>query len=211
MPAEIDTVIDDGAGIVTLIESKAAADYALRRDEALVFSGKVRDHQRSRSFRWSGVHALVASAGRLDAIFCRWCFYEGIDVVDPDRFPLIVLARLPYLLTGTEAAMLLDHYPYRWLQDILRLTPDETATGPMLLRRRARLERLREGALHDLNDIQAKLSESVWAVLASPSRDSVKKGGLFNRARRQFEELGVMAPIARATPAGPGQPCVEGV
>ena len=54
------------------------------------------------------IHAAVVSAGRLDAVFCRWCFYEGIDVVDPDRFPLIVLARLPYLLSRAEFALLED-------------------------------------------------------------------------------------------------------
>jgi hypothetical protein len=85
MPVEIDTAVDDGMGILTALESKARDDYVLRREEAFVFSAKLRDYEASHPFRWQDIQAFVVSAGRLDGIFCRWCFYEGIDVIDPDR------------------------------------------------------------------------------------------------------------------------------
>jgi hypothetical protein len=197
MPAEIDTAVDHDGGILSLVESKAREDYTLCRDEALVFSGKVRDHEESRCFRWQGVQPLIVSAGRLDAVFCRWCFYEGIDVIDPDRFPLIVLARLPYLLGRTVFSLLQDHCPYDWLRDVLQITANESATGPMLLRNPARRGKLREDVLHDLNDIQARLSECVWSALLNVVDEGTsqdRQAALLDRARREFEELGVVVP-----------------
>jgi len=140
-------------------------DYRLRREEALIFSGKVQDRERSWAFRWRGVHALIASAGRLDNVFCRWSFHRGIDVLDPDRLPLTVLARLPYFLNRDELALLQDHYPYDWLRDTLRMTREESVNGPLLLRNPERCDVVNEGVLHDLNDIQARLSESVWNAM----------------------------------------------
>lgn len=202
MPAEIDTAVDDGAGILSLIESKAVSDYALRRNEAFIFSGKIRDHEASQAFRWRGVYALMASAGRLDAIFCRWCFCEGIDVVDPDRLSLNVLARLPYILNRNEFALLQDHHRYDWLRDILQISRDETINGPVLLRHPNRRGKLKDTTLHDLNEIQAKLSESVWAAVATnvsgdgteEERDAI----LLDRAYREFQEIGVTLPAEAA-------------
>lgn len=205
MPAEIDTAVDDGGGIVTIIESKAVDDYGLRRDEAWIFSGRVRDHEASPSFRWQGAQALIASVGRLDAIFCRWCFYEGIDVVDPDRFPLTVLARLPYVLSDSEFALLQDHYPYDWLRDVLQMTHDEIVAGPMLLRRPARRGKLVAAVLDDLNEIQARLSESVWSMLLSAVPNGTREerqATLLARARNEFQRLGITIPALTMKPPG---------
>jgi hypothetical protein len=211
MPAEIDTAIDDGAGIVTLIESKAANDYALRREEVLLFSGKVRDHENFQRFRWPGVYSLVASAGRLDGVFCRWSFYEGIDVTDPDRFPLIVFARLPYFLSRAEFAVLQEHHQYDWLRDILQMSRDEVIRGPLLLRRTDRRQILRESVLHDLNEIQVRLSECVWKALAGIDSDQTcaeREAGLLAHALQDFEELGISVPfrIIRTALEGTGRP-----
>jgi hypothetical protein len=198
MPAEFDSAIDDGVGILTLVESKAVEDYRLRRDEALIFSAKVQDHQRARAFCWQGVHALMASAGRLDNVFCRWAFHEGVDVLDPDRLPLIVLARLPYFLSRDEFAMLQDHQPYDRLRDALRMTREECVNGPLLLRNPERWELLNnDGILHDLNDIQARLSDSVWTAMLSTvpgATGEEREAALFGRAQANFETLGVFAP-----------------
>ena len=188
MAAEIDTAVDDGMGILTLVESKANDDYQLYRDAAFVFSGKIREREAARHFRWNGTYAVVASVGRLDAVFCRWCFYEGIDVLDPDRFPLIVLARLPFFLSDSELEALENQHLHSWLSDTLQLSNDEIKTGPMLLRGRARRGQLREGALHDLNEIQANLSESLWSALLGRGDEQM----LLDRAARQFDRLNVV-------------------
>jgi hypothetical protein len=138
MGAEIDTAVDDGRGILTLIESKANDDHRLYRDAAFVFSGKIREREASRGFRWTGTYAVMASAGRLDSVFCRWCFYEGIDVIDPDRFPLVVLSRLPAFLSNTQLSVLENVHFYDQLNEVLQLTSEEINQGPMLLRSAAR-------------------------------------------------------------------------
>ena len=199
MAAEFDTAIDDGNGILSLVESKAVPDYLLRREASFIFSAKVQDHETARSFRWRGLHALVGSSGRLDGIFCRWCFRQGIDVVDPDRFPLNVLARLPHILSPDEFAVLLDHHTYDWLGDILQMTRDERINGPMLLRVPGRMAKLTESTLHDLNELQVKLSESVWTALAGSrfgEKDLEQRESLMlDRAYVEFQNLGLAIPL----------------
>ena len=95
LPAEFDTVVSHDRRALTIVESKAMADYALRRDAVLVLSGKIRDHEMAPGFGWINVNPFIASAGLVGPEFCRWCFAEAIDVTDPRRFPLAVLARLP--------------------------------------------------------------------------------------------------------------------
>ncbi len=95
LPAEFDTAVSHDPRALTIVESKAVADYALRRDAALVLSGKIRDHEMGPGFGWVNVNPFIASAGLVGPEFCRWCFVEAIDVTDPRRFPLAVLTRLP--------------------------------------------------------------------------------------------------------------------
>jgi hypothetical protein len=69
LPAEFDTAVNHDTRVVSILESKAVADYKLRRDAAMVLSGKIRDHELSRGFRWGAVNALVASGGLLGLSF----------------------------------------------------------------------------------------------------------------------------------------------
>ncbi|SRR5260221_9817933 len=199
MAAEIDTAIDDGHGVLSLVESKAFPDFSLRREASFIFAAKVQDHESARTFRWRGLHALIASSGRLDGIFCRWCFRQGIDVVDPDRFSLNVLARLPHILSRDEFAVLLDHHAYDWLGDILQMNRDERIDGPMLLRLPGRMAKLTESTLHDLNELQAKLSESVWTALAASALGEMdleqRESLLLDRAYVEFQNLGLAIPF----------------
>src|SRR6266702_1424959 len=199
MAAEIDTAIDDGHGILCLVESKAVPDYSLRREASFIFAAKVHDHESARTFQWRGLHALIASSGRLDGIFCRWCFRQGIDVVDPDRFPLNVLARLPHILSRDEFAVLLEHHAYDWLGDVLQMSLDERVDGPLLLRLPGRIAKLTEAKLHDLNELQAKLSESVWTALAEIAFGDIdleqRESLLLDKAYIEFQNLGVEFPV----------------
>jgi len=198
MAVEFDTAVDDGQGILSLVEAKAVADFALRRDATFVLAAKIVDHESAPHFRWLGVHAQLASAGRLDGIVCRWCYRQGIDVSDPDRFPLNVLARLPFVLSRKEFAVLRDHHRFDWLHEVLQISREEIANGPVLLRRPARLARLTDVVLHDLNDIHAKLSESVWAAVveAATGQDFSEESEhlILERARNEFVKLGVGFP-----------------
>ena len=152
---------------LTLIESKANDDFRLYRDAAFVFSEKIREREASRGFRWTGTYAVMASAVNPITVFCRWCFYEGIDVIDPDRFPLVVLSRLPAFLSNAQLSALENVHFYDQLNDALQLTHEEINQGPMLLRLAARRIRLYGDVLHDLNTIQANLSKSIWYTCVS--------------------------------------------
>jgi hypothetical protein len=189
MAAEIDTALDDGAERVILVEAKAVADYALSRDAAFVFAGKIRDHERGSLRRRRAPYALLASAGRLDAVFCRWSFYEGIDVLDPDRLPLAILARLPFvfpgLLNDLEAGHLFD-----WLCEVLAVDDEELRLGPVLLRRPGRRDRLQGTLLEDMNQVQAALSEDVLAALSARSAGHDLRG----RVERELAGLGLVLP-----------------
>jgi len=138
----------------------------------------------------------------MDGIVCRWCYRQGIDVADPDRFPLNVLARLPFVMSRKEFAVLRDHHRYDWLQEVLQLTREEIAEGPVLLRRPHRLVRLTDALLHDLNDIHAKLSESVWLAIveAATGKDHSEQLEhlVLENARREFAGLGVGVGLSRS-------------
>ena len=97
-------------------------------------------------------------------------------MVDPDRFPLNVLARLPHILSR-----------------------DERIDGPMLLRAPGRMAKLTESALHDLNELQAKLSESVWTALAASAFGEMdleqRESLLLDRVYVEFQNLGLAIPV----------------
>jgi hypothetical protein len=198
MQAEIDLSIDDGRGYLTLVEGKALADYTLSRNEAFIFASKVRDHEASRSWRWNPAFALVASAGRVSAIFARWCFYEGIDVLDPDRFPLTVLVRVPALFSASVFDALPEAHLYDWLLELLQIEDHERLNGPVLLRQPTRRKLLSGNLLHDLNEIQAKLSENLWkALCATMSRalPEEQTAELLAELERALRQRGIHVPF----------------
>lgn len=203
MAVEFDAAVDDGRGILSLVEAKAVSDFTLRRDATFVFAAKIGDHEAAPHFRWQGVHASLASAGRLDGIVCRWCYRQGIDVSDADRFPLNVLARLPFVLSRKEFAVLRDHHRFDWLHEVLQVNRDEITNGPFLLRHPSRIARLTDVLLHDLNDIHAKLSESVWVAIveAATGQDFSEQSEhlILERARNEFVGLGLAFPSSGST------------
>jgi hypothetical protein len=204
MAAEVDAAIDDTQRCITLVEAKAAADYRLGRDKVLVFAGKVRDHERSAHWRGQRAYALVASAGRLTSVFCRWCFYEGIDVLDPDRLPLGVLVRLPALLRQGFEALPRPHL-HDWLIEALLAEQGELRAGPVQFRREERRARLVGDLLRDLNVIQSALTEDILDALATSESDcapAANQSALMERAERELRQCGIAVPTRCATSAG---------
>jgi hypothetical protein len=164
MSAEVDVALGDGSGFLALVEGKAYADYALGRDHVLVFDGKVRDYERRKGWEWNGTFALIASMGRLDDVTVHWCFACGIDIVDPDRMPLAVLARLPRIFPDVLERLSEPHL-HEHLVDALAIESDELRVGPVLLRRQSRSKVLVAERLRDLNLIQSRLSEDLFHAL----------------------------------------------
>lgn len=130
LPAEFDTVVSHDRRALTIVELKAMADYALRRDAVLVLSGKIRDHEMAPGFGWINVNPFIASAGLVGPEFCRWCFAEAIDVTDPRRFPLAVLARLPSFVRSELGGSRLWE-THAALCDTLALTAGRVEAGPV--------------------------------------------------------------------------------
>ena len=193
MPAEIDVALDDGRGLLSLTEAKALADYTLRRDHVFVFSCKVHDHEASGDWRRHQFYALLASAGRVDAITTRWCFYQGVDVLDPDRFPLVVLSRLEEVIPGI-LTKLSDPWLCDWLAEALQIEEQERLRGPVLLRDSRRLHRLKGEILRDLEQIQARLSENLWEALCGNHGGGTpeeRESALLSNVRRQLELRGI--------------------
>jgi len=192
---EFDLAVDDGGagGLIVLVEAKAHADLSLSRDHALVFSCKVRDHMSSPAWGWRGAHMLVASAGRIKPSFSHWCFYEGIDVTDPDRFPLCVLARLPALFPDV-AAVVCDSPYYDRLLEVVCDEEDDVEVGPILLQRgKARKRIWGKPLLHELNEIQAQLSEELFMALQAKYAGDAEspESALLGRVKRELERCGV--------------------
>lgn len=156
---EIDTAFRDGAGTTTLVESKAYEDYTLSRDAAFVFSCKVRDHEEVAGR--NRIIALLASGGRVDSIIARACYREGIDIVAPDRLPVLFLLDLPYSLEIAFRLLAEPHF-FDWLCELL---PAEDERLPSLRTADAR-RRLTRDRLVDLNYVQLRLTELVIEALS---------------------------------------------
>lgn len=199
---EFDVAIDYGveAGLMVLIEAKGHMDDAkgLPRDIAFILTGKLRDHLAGDHFSWPHAHLLFASSGRLPDTVCRWSFYEGIDVTDPERFPLSVLARLDILLPEVSER-LANSEARETLLGILdggQLDPD---LGPVLLRHRESKPRALQGkkVLYELQLAQRKLSEEIIAALCDTAEDQYDadaQEALLARHRRTFEAKGIRMP-----------------
>jgi hypothetical protein len=192
MSSEVDVALDDGKGYLALVEGKAHADYSLGRDPIFVFDGKVRDYERTHRHGWNGIFALLASAGRLDAVTVRWCFACGIDVVDPDRMPLAVLARVAELFPRA-AERLSESHLHEYLVDALSLDAVEHQEGPVLLRRPSRTEVLVGERLGDLNLIQSRLSEDLFHALTGiePGSSEAQSNALWLRVTRELKHAGL--------------------
>jgi hypothetical protein len=202
LQAEFDVAIDYGseAGLMVLIEAKAHEDEAkgLPRDVAFVLTGKLRDHLAGDYFSWTHAHLLFASAGRLPSSVCRWSFYEGIDVTDPDRFPLSVLARLDIVLPAVSER-LADSKAREALLGILDNGGLDPELGPVLLRHREdRVRALRgKDVLYELEQAQKKLSEEIIVALcgtADDQYDADAEEALLLLQRRALEAKGVLMP-----------------
>jgi len=201
---EFDMALDYGGahGLVMLVEAKAHADRTLSRDHALVFSGKIRDHVASPAWKWPHAQMLVASAGRVEPSFCHWCFYEGIDVTDPDRFPLSVLARLPALFP-VEFQSLAEVDDHERLVRILCHEDEDPESFPVLLRRECSPKRLEgRGLLNELGVLQARLSENLFAAMMRArfqAEDEEKQEAmLLARVRSYLAEKGIRLPPGTA-------------
>jgi hypothetical protein len=199
---EFDVAIDYGrdAGLMVLIEAKGHMDGAkgLPRDIAFVLTGKLRDHLAGDHFSWRHAHLLFASSGRLPPSVCRWSFYEGIDVTDPDRFPLSVLSRLDILLPDVSDR-LANSDARATLFEILdrgKLDPEE---GPVLLKHRDAKPRAFQGKkiLYDLERAQRTLSDEVVAALCDTDEDQYDaeaQESLLAIHRRALEAKGISVP-----------------
>src|SRR5262249_34674522 len=110
---------------------------------------------------------LLASAGRVSAPVSRWCFFEGIDLIDPDRFPISILARLPFLFPSEIWESLDESYLHQNLLESLDVTLADVASGPCSIRDVFRRGLLIGERLKDLNELQARLSENLWAALCT--------------------------------------------
>ena len=186
---EFDAVADLGGRVIIVVEAKAYFDYTLARDHVLVFSGKLRDHADLSDWRWDQPLALIGSAGCLDSTACRWSFREGIDVVDPDRFPLYFLVALRQL-EPRWADVLAQPDDIDELIEILGY--DEAAPitpfrlwDPML---RGRLigDRLRA-----LDELQESLSADLWSGLVARHGDEDK---LRRELRRRLAQERLIDP-----------------
>ena len=200
--AEFDVAIDYGPedGLMVLIEAKGHMDGAkgLRRDVAFVLTGKLRDHLAGDRFSWRHAHLLFASSGRLPDTVCRWSFYEGIDVTDPERFPLSVLARLDILLPDVSER-LADSEARETLLGILDGGQFDPELGPVLLRYREGKPRALQGkkVLYELELAQRKLSEEIIAALCDTpddQYDAEAQEALLTIHRRAFEAKGIRMP-----------------
>jgi hypothetical protein len=199
---EFDVAIDYGqdAGLMVLIEAKGHQDGAkgLPRDIAFVLTGKLRDHLAGDHFPWIHAHLLFASSGRLPDTVCRWSFYEGIDVTDPDRFPLSVLARLDILLPDVSER-LADSEARETLLEILDGGQLDPEIGPVLLRHRETNRRAFQGKknLYELEEAQRKLSEEIIAALCDTPADQYDadaQEALLAAQKRLFEVRGIQIP-----------------
>jgi hypothetical protein len=77
------------------------------------------------------------------------------------------------------------------------MTPEEITTGPMLLRHVSRRGKLREIVLHDLDEIQTRLSECVWLALINSMAEATREqreSALLDGARWEFHGMGVEVP-----------------
>jgi hypothetical protein len=166
---EFDTAADLGGRVVLVVEAKRYYDYRLSRDHVLVFSGKLRDHADLTDWRWDRPVALFASAGRLDSTVCKWSFREGIDVVDPDRFPLTFLVALRQVQPDW-AALLPRPEDLDELLEILGYDEELPATLFRLWDPALRI-RLIGDRLRVLDDLQESLSADLWAGLAGMHGD----------------------------------------
>lgn len=190
MSAEVDVCLDDGRGSIVVIEAKSTIDYSLPRDAVLVFAGKVRHYEGARRWHRATFNPLLASAGRLTAIVCRWCFFEGIDVIDPDRFPISILARIPYLFQPAIWEALPEPFFHQSLLESLDITAQDAARGPVRVRDAYRRGLLDGERLRDLNQLQAKLSENLWEALCvaeAGGSEPEHEVALLGRLRRDFE------------------------
>lgn len=180
-PNEIDLALEDVFDTVLLVEAKAHTDYRLPRNEVFVFAARVRDHERADHYRKHSFFALLASAGRVDAVVARWSYFEGIDVADPDRMPLTLLSRAPALFPQLWEGMACPE-THEALLDLLQVDESEARDGPVMLRRPERLRRLCGPALKDANEIQLAMTEALWGALCRQYRGDV--GQQEERARR---------------------------
>lgn len=202
LQAEFDVAIDYGpeAGLMVLIEAKGHVDGAkgLPRDVAFALTGKLRDHLAGDRFSWPHAHLLFASAGRLPTSVCRWSFYEGIDVTDPDRFPLSVLARLDLLLPDVSER-LASSDARETLLEILDGGQFDPDLGPVLLRHCEGRSRALKGKkiLYALEEAQKKLSEEIVASLCGTpddQYDAAAEEALLAIQWRAFEAKGIQMP-----------------
>jgi hypothetical protein len=199
MGVELDVVLDDGGpdNLVVLVEAKAHADQCLSRDHAFVFTEKVRDHRFSPHWRWENTHLIVASAGRVPRSFCLWCFYEGIDVTDPDRFPLCVLVRLPAIFPSAFE-QLPEPEEYERLVELLCDGADDPDVGPVLLRTRGRRKRLWDRrVLLEIANLQVRLSEGLMEALCQRFTDmdaDAREAKLLLIVRKELAAAGVQLP-----------------
>ena len=192
MSAELDVALADGIGYVALLEGKAHNDFTLGRDHVFVFDGKVRDYERRNGWDWKGTFALLASVGKLDAVTVHWCFACGIDIVDPDRIPLAILARLPCIFPQAVERLSEPHL-HEQLVDVLAIEANEAREGPALLRRQHRSKLLVCERLRDLNLIQSRLSEDLFHALTGTelsSPDSQSKT-LHFRVLQHLKQVGI--------------------
>lgn len=190
LSAEIDVALDDGRGHLALLEGKAYGDYELGRDRVFVFDGKVADHERRLDRGRKGVFALLASAGRVGENTLRWSFACGVDVADPDRLPLAVLARLPSVYPRA-CDRLEEPHLHEYLVDALGLTSDELTNGPVLLRDPTRSRVLRGDRLGDLVLIQSRLSEDLIRALTGLDPVEAKSGAIAGRILRDLKSVGL--------------------